>query len=274
MSTFILIHGAFTGGWIWRRVARALVKLGHDVFRPTLTGCGERSHLLRPETALATHVEDVAQLIFHEDLDRAVLVGHGYGGVIASAVAHRHGGKVAGLVYLDAVLPKRGASFLETAGQASARFGHGQDGPDWLMAAPAAESFAIECRELRRWLSVRLQPFPRACLATPYPYGPRDRELPGVYLRTAGPAPGLAAPVLKAQAAAARLLKMRVAELPTGPLPMVTNPGRLAKVLDAAVRDMGIREDMGTGVGSGFRRPGSGRGVRSGARRLLEGPEN
>jgi pimeloyl-ACP methyl ester carboxylesterase len=265
MSTFILIHGAFTGGWIWRRTARALLKLGHEVFRPTLTGCGDRSHLLRPETALATHVEDVAQLIFHEDLDRAVLVGHGYGGMIAAAVAHRHGGKVAGVVYLDGVVPRRGASFLESAGRAAARLGFRQDGPDWLIAPPPVESFGVECRELRRWLSVRLQPFPRACLAATYPYGYRDRELPGVYLLTAGPTPGLADPVLKAQAATAKLLKMRVAELPTGPLPMVTNPGRLAKVLDAAVRDMGIEGDAGA------RRSSAGRGAPSGGRCLRDG---
>jgi len=240
MATFILIHGAFTGGWIWRRTARALSELGHEVFRPTLTGCGERSHLLRPETALATHVEDLAQLIFHEDLERAVLVGHGYGAMIASAVAHRHAGKVAGVTHLDGVAPRRGASFLEAAGRAAARLGVRPGATDWLVPPPPAESFGVQCRELKRWLSVRLQPFPLACLTAKYPYGPRDRELPGVYLRTTGATPGLEDAAFKAQAATAKLLAMRVAELPTGPLPMVTNPGRLAKVLDAAALEMGV----------------------------------
>lgn len=238
MTTFILIHGAFTGGWIWGRTARALAALGHEVYRPTLTGCGERSHLLRPEIALAMHVEDVAQLLFHEDLEQAVLVGHGYGAMIASAVAHRHSGKVGGLVHLDGVIPERGASFLESSGRAGGRAGARSDGSDWLAAPPPVEGFGIECRELARWLSVRLQPFPRSCLTAPYPYGGRDRDQPAVYLRTTV----LADPAVKTQAAKASLRGIRVAELATGPLPMVTNPGKLAKVLDAVAREMPLWE--------------------------------
>ena len=235
MSQIVLIHGAFTGGWIWRRTARALSRLGLEASRPTLTGCGERSHLLRPETSLAMHVEDVAQLLFHEDLERPVLVGHGYGGMIAAAVAHRHGGKVGGVVHLDSVVPERGASFLSALGKAGAR-----TGSDWLLPPPTAEGFGIECRELARWFSVRLQPFPRACLEAPYPYGRRDRELPCVYIRTTSPSGAAPDPAFKAQAARAALFKARLAELPTGPLPMLTNPGKLAKVLAAAVEEMGL----------------------------------
>ena len=248
MTTFILIHGAFTGGWIWGRTAKALAKLGHEAFRPTLTGCGERSHLLRPGIVLAMHVEDLAQHLFHEDIDRAVLVGHGYGAMIASAVAHRHSGKVAGLVHLDGVIPDRGASFLDALGKGSPRLNARQDGSDWLVPPPPAESFGIECRELARWFSVRLQPFPRACLASPYPYGGRDRDQPAVYLRTTG----LEDPAVKTQAARATLKGMRVAELATGPRPMLTNPGRLAKVLDAAAREMPLGEGKGRGVGRGM----------------------
>ena len=240
MAAFVLIHGAFTGGWIWSRTARALSKLGHEVHRPTLTGCGERSHLLRPEIALAMHVEDVAQMLFHEDLDQAVLVGHGYGGLIASAVAHRHSGKVMGVVHLDGVVPERGLSFWETSSRGAGRM-HGQNGSDWLVAPPPAESFAVRCRDLERWLSVRLQPFPRECLSTPYPYGSRDRDKPCVYLRTTGRED----PAAKAQAARASLAGMRVEELATGPLPMVTNPGRLAKALEAVAGTMIQLENTG-----------------------------
>lgn len=245
MATFVLIHGAFTGGWIWRRTSRALTKLGHEAFRPTLTGCGERSHMLRPEISLSWHVEDVAQLLFHEDLERAILVGHGYGSMIASAVAHRHGGKVGGVVHLDGVLPERGASFLDVAGRTGMRGAGRQSGSDWLVPAPPAESFGLTCRELARWLSVRLQPFPRSCLTAPYPYGRRDRQLPGVYLRTVGTVSNAEESALKAQAAKATLMKMRVAELQTGPLPMVSNPGRMAKVLQAAAMEMGLGSDGG-----------------------------
>jgi len=209
---------------------RRLASLGHESFAPTLTGCGDRSHLLRPETSLAMHVEDVAQLIFHEDLERAVLAGHGYGGMIASAVAHRHGGKVAGVIHLDSLIPERGTSFLDTLGRHAVRAG-----PDWLVPPPPAESFGITCKEMLRWLSVRLQPFPRSCMEAAYPYGRRDRSLPSVYIRTTGHAGGCA---VRAQAARAALAKARVAELPTGPLPMVTNPGKLAKSLAEAAKGM------------------------------------
>lgn len=241
MASFVLIHGAFTGGWIWGRTARALSTLGHEVHWPTLTGCGERSHLLRPEIALAMHVEDVAQMIFHEDLDQVVLVGHGYGGMIASAVAHRNGGKVAGVVHLDGVVPERGASFLETWGRVGGSVHARQNGSDWLVAPPPAESFGVECRDLARWLSVRLQPFPRACLSAPYPYGARDRNKPCVYLRTTRRQDQ----AVKAQAARASLQGMRVEDLATGPLPMVTNPGCLAKALEAAAGAMMLPEGIG-----------------------------
>ena len=235
MAAFVLIHGAFTGGWIWGRTAKALESLGHEVYRPTLTGCGERSHLLRPEIGLTTHVEDVAQLLFHEDLDRVVLVGHGYGAMIASAVAHRHDGKVGGVVRLDGVVPERGTSFLDAVGKGG-RVRARPDGSDWLAQPQPAEAYGVECRELARWLSIRFQPFPRSCLTAPYPYGRRDRALPGVYLRTTG----LEDPAIKAQAAAAVLSGMTLAELSTGPLPMLTNPGRLAKILDAAALEMDL----------------------------------
>ncbi len=253
MAAFVLVHGAFAGGWIWQRTARALARMGHEVFRPTLTGCGERSHLLRPEISLAWHVEDVAQSLFHEDLERAVLVGHGYGGMIAAAVAHRHGGKVAGVVHVDGVVPERGASFLDVLGRGALRGQVRADGSDWLVAPPTAESLGVTCAELARWVSVRLQPFPRACLSAPYPYGGRDRALPGVYLRTTL-RPDAA---LKAQAAKARLLSLDVAELETGPLPMLTNPGRLAKVLAAAATQMQDKaQPLPTQAPAGRRKPG------------------
>lgn len=242
MAAFVLIHGAFMGGWVWQRMATTLGGLGHDCLRPTLTGCGERSHLLRPEISLAWHVEDVAQALFHEDLERVVLVGHGYGSMIAAAVAHRHSGKVAGVVHLDGVLPERGKSFAQLCGRAALRggaVGPGRgDGGDWLIPPPTAESLGVSCRELGRWLSVRLQPFPRACLEDAYAYGDRDRQLPGVFLRTTAQDDRPA----KSQAARAALSSMPVVELPLGPLPMITSPGRLAQALSSLAQEMGPSE--------------------------------
>src|SRR5580704_13879861 len=89
MSTFVLVHGAWHGGWCWKRVRKALQAQGHEVFTPTLTGVAERSHLLSPQVNLETHIDDVANLIQWEELSDVVLCGHSYGGCVISGVADR-----------------------------------------------------------------------------------------------------------------------------------------------------------------------------------------
>src|SRR5688572_18994714 len=82
MATFVLVHGADHGGWCWRRVVPLLRAAGHEVYAPTLTGLGERAHLAHPGIDLETHIQDVLGVIEYEDLDRVVLVGHGYAGTV------------------------------------------------------------------------------------------------------------------------------------------------------------------------------------------------
>lgn len=81
MSTYVLVHGAFHGGWCWRRVADRLVAAGHRVYTPTLTGLGERAHLLTASVDLETHIQDIAGVLEVEDLNGVILVGHSYGGI-------------------------------------------------------------------------------------------------------------------------------------------------------------------------------------------------
>ena len=87
MATFVLVHGAWHGAWCWRRVARLLSRSGHEVFTPTLTGVGERSHLLTLEMNLDTHILDVVNVMKWQELNDVVLVGHSYGGMVISGVA-------------------------------------------------------------------------------------------------------------------------------------------------------------------------------------------
>src|SRR5512135_1409802 len=89
MATYVLIHGAFHGGWCWKRVTSRLIAAGHDVYAPTLTGLGERSHLISPAIGLDTHVQDISSLLEYEDLRNVVLVGHSYGGMVISGVAEK-----------------------------------------------------------------------------------------------------------------------------------------------------------------------------------------
>src|ERR1700680_4061392 len=101
MTGYVLIHGAWHGSWCWARVRRLLTTEGHEVFTPTLTGVGERSHLLSRDRALDPHVADVANLMIWENLRDIVLVGHSYGGIVIRHVADRMPDRIRSLLYLD-----------------------------------------------------------------------------------------------------------------------------------------------------------------------------
>lgn len=108
MTTFVLVHGAWHGSWCWKRVRARLQQAGHEVFTPTLTGVGERSHLLSPQVTLDTHIDDVVNLIRWEELSGIVLCGHSYAGCVVTGVADRIPERIARLVYLDAFVPQDG----------------------------------------------------------------------------------------------------------------------------------------------------------------------
>ncbi len=112
MANIILIHGAFHGGWCWRDVAEPLRRDGHRVFAPSLTGLGDRSHLLNADVDLDTHIADVRNLIETEELDEVVLVGHSYGGMPITGVADVLAERLSALVYLDAIMPEDGESAM------------------------------------------------------------------------------------------------------------------------------------------------------------------
>ena len=111
MADFVLVHGAWHGAWCWSRVLPPLWAAGHRAFAVTLTGLGERAHLLSKSITLDTHIADVAQVIEAEELLDAVLVGHSYGGMVITGVADRLSARLRHLVYLDAVVPLPGESW-------------------------------------------------------------------------------------------------------------------------------------------------------------------
>ena len=113
MATFVLVHGAWHGGWCWRKLTPLLRDAGHAVCTPTLTGLGERAHLGNRDVGLDTHVQDVVNVLEYEALSNVVLVGHSYGGMVITGVAHQIPGRLAHLVYLDAFVPKHGQSMLD-----------------------------------------------------------------------------------------------------------------------------------------------------------------
>ena len=109
-ATYVLIHGSFYGGWCWRLVSPLLRAAGHETFAPTLTGLAERAHEPYGRISLATHVKEVADLLFYEDLSNVVLVGHSYAGMVITGVAATRPERLSRLVYLDAYIPSPGQS--------------------------------------------------------------------------------------------------------------------------------------------------------------------
>jgi pimeloyl-ACP methyl ester carboxylesterase len=110
MATFVVAHGAWSAGWAWKKMHPLMAERGHRLVTPTLTGVGERSHLARPEIDLETHIADIVAVLEFEDLEGVNLIGHSYGGMVATGVADRARRRVAQLIYIDAFAPRDGES--------------------------------------------------------------------------------------------------------------------------------------------------------------------
>lgn len=117
-STIVFVHGAWGGGWQFHKVQPLLEAQDYRVYRPTLTGLGERVHLAGPEVGLATHIKDIVNVLEFEDLNDIVLIGHSYGGMVVAGVAERVPQRIAKLVYMDAILPESGESVESLFGDA------------------------------------------------------------------------------------------------------------------------------------------------------------
>src|SRR5271166_4434101 len=116
-KTFVLVHGAWHGGWCWRRVSDLLENQGHKVFAPTMTGLGERSHLMSKDVVLDTHIADIVNVIKWEDLAGICLVAHSYAGWPVSGAIEEIGDRVASIVFLDAFVPEDGQKGLDLASE-------------------------------------------------------------------------------------------------------------------------------------------------------------
>jgi pimeloyl-ACP methyl ester carboxylesterase len=153
-KTFVLVHGGWHGGWCWRRVTDILERKGHKAFAPTLTGLGERSHLLNKDISTATHVADVVNLVKWERLKDFVLVGHSLGGFVVNDVAEEISPLISSIVFLDAFLPDVGDSALKTASQAS-RDAIAKAKADGILGTKpqTAEQFMVTDPKDREWVN-------------------------------------------------------------------------------------------------------------------------
>jgi pimeloyl-ACP methyl ester carboxylesterase len=170
MTTFVLVHGAWHGGWCWRRVADRLRAAGHDVYTPTLTGLGESSHLLNPTINLQTHIRDIVGLLRWEELNDVVICGHSYGGmVLAGAIDIEHK-RIKAAVYLDALVPeKSGQSATDLRGgsrNAEALAAIRTKGKGWMIPPTSAKHFGVNEAD-QAWVDEKCTPLPAGCFTQP-----------------------------------------------------------------------------------------------------------
>lgn len=173
MATYVLVHGGGHGGWCYQRVARLLRAAGHDVYTPTLTGLGERAHLLSPRVDLDTHIQDVAAVLRYEDLRDVILVGHSYGGMVITGAADRSADRVGRLVYLDAANPKDGQSLVDVSGphiQWTRQFGTMVDGVELVLLPETSDvgrMYGVTDPDDAAWMTSKLTGHPWRCFEQP-----------------------------------------------------------------------------------------------------------
>jgi pimeloyl-ACP methyl ester carboxylesterase len=229
MANFLLVHGTGHGSWCWRRLTPLLRAAGHDVYAPTLSGLGDRSHLLECGIDLTTHITEVADLMFYEDLSDVVLVGHSYAGMVITGVAAKAPERLRQLIYLDAYLPDEGqtevdlwTSDMRAEIEADAHASRGT-----RLVTP--ELMGITDPALAEWTRARITPHPMSTYMEPVPRGDgRGEHLPRSYITcTEGPLTSL----LGTFADKARAAGWPVREFASGHDVMLIDPEGVARLL-------------------------------------------
>ena len=238
MAHFVLVHGAWHGAWCWRHVTQALQVQGHRVYAVTLTGLGDRSHLLSPAITLETHIEDVRQLIDTEELSDVVLAVHSYAGMIGTAIADRIGERLKHLVYVDAVLPKPGESWSSTQSSATQqqRLAAAEASVNFSFPPPDPVVFGLH-NDDHAWVQRRQTPHPGNTYRMPLAFDvQRVAAIPRTFISCTEPALATIEPSrLRAKDPAfwggAWLPGSQVIPLTTGHDPMISEPAALTRIL-------------------------------------------
>ena len=229
--TFVLMHGAWHGGWCWSRVADPLRAAGHRVYTPTQTGLGERSHLLSRDITLDTFVADLINVLEWEDLNDAVLVGHSFGGIAISGAADRVPHRIRHLVYLDAIVPRDGMSFFGALPPdvMAARRKVAQDTSGGLsMPVPDVAAFGVTDPADVAWLTAKCTPHPISTFESSMTLkNPVGNGLPATYVAVT---PEFA-PTASSRALAKEQAGWRYVEIAAGHDAMVTSPGAFVDLL-------------------------------------------
>jgi pimeloyl-ACP methyl ester carboxylesterase len=238
MANFVLVHGAWHGAWCWRDVTQALVRAGHRAHAVTLTGVGERAHLMNADITLETHIRDVISAIECEEMDDVVLAVHSYAGMLGTAVADRLPGRIAHLVYVDAVVPKPGESWSGTHASATrdARVAAAEASPDYAFPAPDPKVFGLAAKQ-HAWVQRRQTAHPGHTYQAPLAFdAQRVARVPRTFVNCTQP-PLATIDVIRQRVVdpkfwdGAWVKGAKVVELKTGHDPMVSAPEDLTRVL-------------------------------------------
>ena len=231
MATYLLVHGAWHGGWCWKRVAPLLRAADHEVYTPTLTGLGERAHLLSPDVDLDTHIQDVVGVLEYEDLERVVLVGHSYGGMVIAGAADRAAERLAHLVYLDAFVPRDGQAqiaLMSSALGSAFRQGAESAGDGWRIPPPPLQRYGVTAAADLKWAGPRVGPHPLKTFQQPVRLtNPAATALPRTYVACTQSTGTFDAFYQQARTEPG----WRYRELPTGHDAMITMPRQVADLL-------------------------------------------
>jgi pimeloyl-ACP methyl ester carboxylesterase len=240
MTDFVLVHGAWHGGWCWRRVVDALHAQGHRAHAVTLTGVGERTHLMSSLITLETHISDVANAILNEEMEQVVLVVHSYAGMIGTAIADRMPERLRHLVYVDAVVPKPGESWSSTHASATReqRLAAAQASPDYSFPAPDPSVFGLADAD-HAWVKRRQTAHPGHTYQAALEFDPqRAASVPRTFVDCVKPRLGTIESI-RPRVRDAKFWDgawaggggVRIVELQTGHDPMVSAPADLTRVL-------------------------------------------
>jgi pimeloyl-ACP methyl ester carboxylesterase len=229
MTTFVLLHGAWHGGWVWRRVAALLRAAGHDVHTPTLTGVSDNAHLLSPAVGLGTHIQDVVALLEAYDLSEVVLVGHSYAGQVVTGVADLVPHRLRTRVYLDAFVGDDGDAAIDLLPATVA--GHYREsvaGPGfgWLIPVRPLGKLGVTDEADLAWLGPRLTPHPWLTYTEPLRLSGAGRSVPAVFVECVE-----WMRVFRSHAARAAARGWPVHEIATGHEAMATAPKELTDIL-------------------------------------------
>lgn len=230
---FVLVHGAWHGGWCWKKVKTILENQGFSVYTPTLTGLGERSHLLNEEIGLDTHIQDIVSVLEYEDLKNVVLVGHSYGGMVITGVAGRSAKRISHLVYLDAFLPENGKALKDYLPGNNSENNQPQEKRDWKVPPRStAAEFGVKEKEDIEWTEKRLGPqsaktFVQAVTIE----NPIPDSIKKVYIQLTDDSPWFVEAAEKARTNGFKSIKY----LGGGHDAMISQPAKIAEILNSIV---------------------------------------